>query len=173
MTMRIPIILLATLFLGLPEANLIHSVSANDAEVRKAELLRTSNASAPKSTPQALPEPTGAYSVCTSVFHLTDTSRADTLSNSPGQFRELMFQVWYPTDIVPKGKPAPYIPNPALLRALKDEKHDSQESSVLDGWKDVQTHAILDAPLSRKPARFPLLFFSHGLGEPRSLYTGR
>lgn len=169
--MRILTILLATLFLGLPDARLIHGVSANIAEVRKAELLRTSNAGAPGSTPQALPEPTGAYRVGTSIFHLTDTSRPDTLSKIPGQFRELMFQVWYPTDIAPKGNPAPYIPNPALLRALKDEKHDSQESSVLDGWKDVRTHAIPEAPLSRKPVRFPLLFFSHGLGEPRSLYT--
>src|ERR1700759_1143074 len=101
--MRILTILLATLFLCLPEAGLIHGLGVNVAEVRRAELLRTSNASAHGSTPQALPEPTGAYRVGTSVFHLTDTSRADTLSKSPGQLRELMFQVWYPTDIAPKG----------------------------------------------------------------------
>jgi predicted dienelactone hydrolase len=118
-----------------------------------------------------LPEPTGAYRVGTAIFHLTDTSRPDTLSKQPGRFRELIFQVWYPTDAAPPAQTAPYIPNPALLQALKDEPHDGQAIAVLDAWKDVRTAATLDAPLSSKVAKLPLLFFSHGLGESRSTYT--
>ena len=129
---------------------------------------------AQKSAPEPtlhLPEPTGPYRVGTSIFHLTDPSRPDSLSKNPGQFRELIFQVWYPSDLTAKGKPAPYIPNPALLQALKDEQHDGQGPALFDSWKDVKTRAILDAPLSKKLERLPLLFFSHGLGESRSTYT--
>jgi pimeloyl-ACP methyl ester carboxylesterase len=126
---------------------------------------------ASKLTPPTLPEPSGAYAVGTAISHLTDASRPDTLAKKPGQFRELIFQLWYPTDVAPKGETAPYIPNPALLQALKDEPHDGQAPALIDAWKDIRTAATLDAPLSRKIAKCPLLFFSHGLGESRSTYT--
>jgi pimeloyl-ACP methyl ester carboxylesterase len=120
---------------------------------------------------QALPEPTGAFRVGTLIFQLTDTSRPDPLAKKAGQFRELMVQVWYPTDARAQGETAPYIPNSALVQALKDSQHDSQDPAVFESWKAVRTAGVLNEPLSKKRTRFPLLFFSHGLGEPRSLYT--
>ncbi len=122
-------------------------------------------------TSQALPNPTGTFRVGTAIFHLTDTTRPDPLAKKAGQFRELMVQVWYPTDARAKSETAPYIPNLALVQALKDSQHDSQDPAVFESWKDVRTAGALSAPLSKKHAQFPLLFFSHGLGEPRSLYT--
>jgi predicted dienelactone hydrolase len=119
----------------------------------------------------SLPKPTGPYRVATSVFHLADSSRPDLLSKTPGRPRELMLQVWYPTDAGAKAEVAPYIPDAALLQALKDTQHDFQDAAVFDAWKEVRTDAALDAPLPRRRAKFPLLFFSHGLGEPRTLYT--
>lgn len=123
------------------------------------------------STAPALPPPSGAYRIGTAIFHLTDTSRPDLLSKTPGKFRELMVQVWYPTDAAAKGVTAPYVPNPALLQALKDSQHDFQDPAVFESWKEVGTAGVLNAPLAKKRAQFPLLFFSHGLGEPRTLYT--
>lgn len=123
------------------------------------------------STTPRLPSPTGPYSLGTSVVHLTDSSRRDKLSKKPAQFRELMIQIWYPRESAVKGKAASYIPDRRLIEALKEEQHDAQEPKVFDAWTGVGTSALLAAGLPRKPARFPLLFFSHGLGEPRSLYT--
>lgn len=135
---------------------------------------QSSQANAPKPlppSPPSLPKPGGAYRVGTAVFHLTDASRPDSLSKPPGQPRELMLQIWYPADNARNEKAAQYIPNPALLRVLKETQHDFQEPSVFDSWKEVRTEAFMDAPLSKRRAKFPLLFFSHGLGEPRTLYT--
>jgi dienelactone hydrolase len=42
---------------------------------------------------------------------------------------------------------------------------------VFDSWKEVRTDAAFNTQLSRKRKKFPLLLLSHGLGEPRSLYT--
>jgi pimeloyl-ACP methyl ester carboxylesterase len=171
LTMRVLTALLVTLLLSSLGAAFNHGDSGIFAQDQNLNLLHSSQISTQKLTPQALPEPTGAYRVGTAIFHLTDMSRPDSLSKNRGQFRELMFQVWYPTDLRPRGKTASYIPNPALLQALKDEQHDGQDPAVFDSWKDVHTGATLDAPLSRKRAAFPLLFFSHGLGESRSIYT--
>lgn len=120
----------------------------------------------------ALPEPTGKYRVGTSVFHLTDKSRPDTLAKEPAQFRELMLQIWYPSDAEPGTNMAPYVPNPALLQALKDTQHNMQDPALFESWKQIRTNASRDAPLSKKSGKFPVLILSHGLGEPRSLYTG-
>jgi predicted dienelactone hydrolase len=127
---------------------------------------QTASVSAP-----ALPAPTGPYHIGTSVFHLTNTAMPDPLAKTPGQFRELMVQIWYPADAQATGTPAPYLPDPKLVQALKGEEHDRQDPAVFDSWLSVKTAAILDAPIAAKPASFPVLFFSHGLGESRSSYT--
>ena len=160
--MRIFSAFLLTLFISLPE------VSYGFAPLRNPYSAQTTSA---KSIPQPLPEPTGNFHIGTVIFHLTDKSRADALSKKPRQFRELTFQVWYPTDLEPKGATAPYILNPVLLQALKNEPHDSQDPALLNNWKTVRTFATVKAPLSRKSEKYPLLFLSHALGEPRTLYT--
>ncbi|HEX8890618.1 MAG TPA: hypothetical protein VF779_15810 [Pyrinomonadaceae bacterium] len=169
--MRIFTALLATALLGPLNAGFGQSGDGILPQEPTIKALFPSPISLPELTPPTLPEPTGAYRIGTAIFHLTDTSRPDSLSKKPGQFRELMFQVWYPTDSTAKGQTAPYIPNPALLQALEDEQHDSQDPTLLDSWGSISTRAILNAPLSSERKKFPLLFFSHGLGEPRIIYT--
>jgi dienelactone hydrolase len=169
--MRIFAALLLSLTLIVLETAFTHGDARVLAQEQTINSLRQPQPSASKLASPILPEPTGAYGVGTAVFHLTDNSRPDSLAKKTGQFRELMFQVWYPADAAPEGSAAPYIPNAALLQALKDEQHDGQDPAVFDSWKDVHTFAAMDAPLSKKRAKFPLLFFSHGLGESRSSYT--
>lgn len=169
--MRIFTALLLTLLLGLQESAFSRGESGVFAQELNINPRHTAQTYASRLPPPALPKPAGPYRVATAKFHLTDTSRPDLLSKSPGQARELVFQVWYPTDVVAKEKVAPYIPDSALLQALKDRQHDFQGPTVFDAWKEIRTNAVWDAPLPKKRAKFPLLFFSHGLGEPRTLYT--
>jgi predicted dienelactone hydrolase len=170
--MRLIIALLLTLLLGVTETAVGQGVRGTAGQVREGIQPRPSpqNASAPPLP--SLPKPAGPYRIATAVFHLTDKSRPDSSSSRPGQPRELMLQIWYPTDVTSAGKAAPFIPNPTLLKTLKDTQHDFQDPAVFDTWKDVQTHAAWDVPPTRRREKFPLLFFSHGLGEPRSIYTG-
>lgn len=109
-----------------------------------------------------LPAPTGAHPLGTAVFQLKDESRDGN--------RELVAQVWYPADSS-RGETAPYIPDPALIAAMKREEYNNIGTDVIDGWRNVRTHAVLDAPILTARGRLPLLFFSHGFGMSRSNYT--
>ena len=55
-----------------------------------------------------LPAPTGSFSVGTRVFNWEDTSREEWFTETAGDFRKIVVQVWYPTDAV-TGDPAPYL----------------------------------------------------------------
>src|SRR5690606_35655408 len=47
------------------------------------------------------PPPSGPFGVGTTTLHLVDTDRAEILGPEPGGPRELMVQVWYPTELDP------------------------------------------------------------------------
>lgn len=123
------------------------------------------------STPRSvlLPTPTGQHPVGTAIFHFSDATRKD--ASVPGSFRELTVQVWYPAKASKRSPTAPYIPDPALIAAMKKEEYNNLNTEVLDSWLQVRTHSVLDAPILTSPRRFPLLFFSHGFGMSRSNYT--
>ena len=61
-----------------------------------------------------LPPVTGPLAVATKIYVWTDHSRHEKASNSQ-DFRQLVVQVWYPTEDV-SGPTAPYVP---LLRAYR------------------------------------------------------
>jgi hypothetical protein len=108
-------------------------------------------------TPE-LPTPSGSHRIGTRVLHLRDPARG----------RELMVQLWYPTADPPR-EAAPYVPDTAVLAAMRDESYYGQPAEVLERWRRVKTHAAADASPSGD-GRTPLLF-SHGLGVSRSNYT--
>jgi predicted dienelactone hydrolase len=99
--------------------------------------------------PVALPNPTGPYAVGTRYLHFRDDSRPKPFTEAADDVRQLAVQAWYPTD-EKGGTPAPYLPPTELLPA----------------WvRDVKTHALLNAPLARRGAPYPVVVFSHGWGE--------
>src|SRR5262245_61482536 len=130
-----------------------------------------SKPAAPPTPPPALPAVTGSYEVGTSIFHLADTSRKDAREGRPDRFREFTVQVWYPAEITKRMASAPYLPEPALLAAMKKEKYLNLSVPVLESWRDVRTHSFLDAPIVPSPRRRPLLLFSPGFSVARSSYT--
>src|SRR5215467_14104754 len=78
-----------------------------------------------------LPLPTGVYRVGTSIAHLTDKNRMDTIKPAPDHFRELMIQFWYPTDQTQVSKPAQYLPDARILPELVRSQYDLQTSDVI------------------------------------------
>lgn len=103
-----------------------------------------------------LPKPTGSYLVGTVTRHLIDSGRLETRGNSAGGPRELMIQIWYPTQ--------QHGPRQAY------RKH-SEVSLVKQHLAFVQTHAGVGVPLPPGRERFPLILFAPSWTGRRSQNT--
>lgn len=102
-----------------------------------------------------LPRPAGPRAVGTRIVHLIDPGRAD--SDSPGGRRELMVQVWYPTDSLSQPT-APY--------------RRWQETTAVSSYDAfLKTHSHLNAPISRRGGPHPVLLFNPAWGGSRTQNT--
>ncbi len=104
-----------------------------------------------------LPEPTGDFAVGTHDFHWIDRERDEFFTSDPNDKRHLMVQVWYPAEPVPDAEPYPYIAHPEEFGEWKGYQY------VLH----VKTNSVLDAPVSNKCKKYPILIFNHGGGGIR------
>ncbi len=95
------------------------------------------------------PSVTGPFAVGTVVRHLVDTNRHETLAEGVTGPRELMIQIWYPADVATHAKNAPYVMSAAEVGSFND--------SQLLG---LDTHALLDAPLSKAQAHYPVVIYT-------------
>lgn len=105
-----------------------------------------------------LPEPSGSYKVASRWLYLVDSSRIETLAPSPGGKRALVVRLWYPADSV-AGTASDYIESEvakAMARSLE------LPAFALSHLPNITTHSYPRGWLPAKPARFPLLLFSHG-----------
>ena len=120
-------------------------------------------------TPAAfeLPVPTGRYPIGTTSWRLTDRSRQETFAG-PGEFRQVEVLAWYPAAPA-GGKRAPYL-REGVAEVRPFAKLFGAEMAF-DKVEGVMTHAELDAPPARAPAKLPLLVFSHGYTGMPSSYT--
>jgi pimeloyl-ACP methyl ester carboxylesterase len=109
-----------------------------------------------------LPSPSGHFPVGTKTYDWVDRSRHEKASKDPAQFRQIVVQVWYPTESE-GGPTSPYVPRLNAYRQI-------WTGSAFELAKHTQTHS----QLSRKPApgvRFPVVLLSHGWQGTRSEYT--
>lgn len=117
-----------------------------------------------------LQEPTGPYKVGTITYDWTDSSRREEKCNGADVKRELMVQVWYPAENTENLKKAPYTKDaPEIIRGL--EKYYFIKPFLLRKLKDVQTHSFINAQLSSKSVKYPVLIFSHGMVGSRNQNT--
>lgn len=107
-------------------------------------------------------KPTGPYGIGTVSYDWTDHSREELLTSTAGDQRELMVQIWYPTDPNAMGKTAPYVNNPAVYATAFNEVLQLPKL-LFSSLGQVQTHAIQEASLSDAEAKYPVILFSHGL----------
>ena len=110
-----------------------------------------------------LPEPTGPFDVGTAWFYFTDSSRFETFTQDPDDFRELAVRVWYPAEINKSVQPCPYIEHNAVLPAegVSDEIRASIEH-LNERLKSIKTHSYKNAPLAMSKNPFPVVLYSHG-----------
>lgn len=118
----------------------------------------------------ALPKPTGKYEVGRTTFHWVDTSRVDSLSPPPYSKRELIVWVWYPASVLNTDTIVPYDRAPW-------EKEPVEQGNLLfslifarDGSK-INAHSFLNAQLTDKQAKFPVLIMKSGIGTLATDYT--
>jgi dienelactone hydrolase len=119
----------------------------------------------------SLPAPTGPDAVGTVTARLVDSSRHDPWVTSQ-PYRELMVSVFYPASTV-AGHPLGPQMTPGAARHFDASLADVHEGwGVPEGradWGATLTHAHRDAPA--RPGPHPVVLYSPGLGDPRTLGT--
>lgn len=117
--------------------------------------------------PFELPAPTGRYPIGTTSWRLIDPSRQETFA--PTERRQIEVIAWYPATRG-GGASAPY-----LREGVGEVRPFARlfgAEMAFDALESVRTHAELDAPPARTPAKLPVLIFSHGYTGMPSSYTG-
>jgi dienelactone hydrolase len=113
-----------------------------------------------------LPAPSGAFPVGTASFRLVDMARRDPWVASPA-YRELMVSVRYPARPA-KGPFAPqFLPGEAAGFAAVNNLGGLPADQV--DWAATRTHAREGAPVARHGGPFPVVLYSPGVVDPRSL----
>lgn len=116
-----------------------------------------------------LPAPTGRHPVGVTELHLVDRGRKERWG--PGD-RELMVSVWYPARQGADGAPAPY------MRAGAAEAFGAGAARILRvaagaiDWAGFTTHAREGVEVARGLRRRPVVLYSPGMYNERTLDTG-
>ncbi|MET9290767.1 alpha/beta hydrolase [Streptomyces sp. NPDC003077] len=135
---------------------------------------RTANGASPRDPDGfvlELPAPTGPYRLGATTLYLVDTERNDPWVDKTRP-RELMISVFYPAHTV-RGYPvAPQMtPDAAAVFEVLDTTtlhRELPDTGV--AWAATRTHAHTGAPAL--PVRRPVLLYTPGGGDPRTLGTG-
>ncbi|MGV9935481.1 alpha/beta hydrolase family protein [Streptomyces olivaceoviridis] len=116
-----------------------------------------------------LPAPSGPYPVGTISLRLVDASRPDPWMTSQ-PYRELMIGIRYPARAVGAYPTAPQmLPGEAAGFAALNNFSDVPSDQV--DWAATRTHAHEGAPADRNAGPYPVVCYSPGAGDPRSLGT--
>ncbi|MFC1476494.1 T9SS type A sorting domain-containing protein [Fibrobacterota bacterium] len=106
-----------------------------------------------------LPELTGEYGVGVTQLPLIDSSRLETFTDTiPDDYREVMVQIWYPTDKGAYGDTIEY------HDSITETFYVEQDSFPAGFFNQIKTHALKNHPVVTGNDRFPAILFSPGLG---------
>jgi dienelactone hydrolase len=121
-----------------------------------------------------LPKPTGEYPVGTTTFTWVDNDREDIVSDDPSDHREVIVQLWYPTQPAPGAAVAPYFPElGAVLEIMRTKfgPRGDQMAKAFENLGSIRTHAFENAPVAAKRSAYPVLLFSPGGDMSRHFHT--
>lgn len=127
------------------------------------------------SAPPRLPVPSGRSGIGRRAYEWTDPSRPDRYSSAPNAHRRLMVYLWYPASQKNDSTRGVYLPGAAQMDADADvqrfmrDDHGASWPLIVSGA--IYSHATDNAPVTKQPARFPVILLSHGLGGSGFGYT--
>lgn len=123
-----------------------------------------------------LSQPTGTFSVGTTLVDVTDPTRMDPYAETDNLPRKIMFQVWYPVDphSIETAKQSiqksPWLPGgKSTTKGLATLGH--LPSFVFNQLAFVDSNAYLDVPISLSKSEFPVILLSHGWSSSRLLHV--
>jgi dienelactone hydrolase len=118
------------------------------------------------------PEPTGQFSVGTSVIEFNDLSRKEIYSENPEETRSVVVRFFYPAQTTKNLQKYPYLgaKMPYFEQYLSTQYYLTQATAKLL-LRNINTHTFINAPLSAELNAYPIILFSHGLlGYPSDTY---
>ena len=122
-----------------------------------------------------LPNPAGPFGIGRVGYDWIDGTRADRFASDLATRRELMVYVWYPTHKNPAGAAGAYLPGaaqmdrvPEIQRGMREE-FEANWPLIVSGA--ITSHAVEHALVARRPAKFPVILLSHGMGGSGFEYT--
>jgi len=102
------------------------------------------------------------FAVGVTYFSFTDKNRKELFDDTGESNREFTVKTWYPAD--QKTSPEPYLLDAEANFVIKYLQYPPL-------YKDLKTNSSRDVPVSSKEKKYPVLIFSHGLGEHYSQNT--
>ena len=116
------------------------------------------------------PQPRGPHAIGTLTYHWVDATRADIFVADPNARRELMVQVWYPSDARSASTRAPYMQEAEAVTAAIARIHDKPKF-LFRQFKYVTTNAVACARVADSQPRYPVLIFLEGAAGFRQMNT--
>jgi predicted esterase len=117
-----------------------------------------------------VPAPTGEFPIGTTQLYLVDESRTDPYAPEPDAPRELMLQIWFPSNAEINAAFAPWVDDADLL-APAISNWIEMPAWFLDHLIYAKTDARMTRAVLSQDSPAPVLLFSHGWGGFRAQNT--
>ncbi|MFJ8943008.1 alpha/beta hydrolase family protein [Streptomyces sp. NPDC102395] len=122
-----------------------------------------------------LPRPTGPFPLGVTELHLVERTRRGPwwAGDAAGELRELMVSVWYPADraTAEDGPPAPYMREGAAAVFGAGAAKILQVDREAVDWSRFRTHARVGVPAVSRAGCAPVVLYSPGMYNERTLDT--
>lgn len=115
-------------------------------------------------------KPTGKYQIGTITYHFTDSLRNEIFTSQPNQKREIMLQIWYPTNNNFNKDFAPYIENGNTVTNALAELF-GYPKLFFKHLKSVKSNAIPNVEISDDKTQYPVLIYLTGVNGSRQFST--
>lgn len=123
-----------------------------------------------------LPKPDGPEKVGTQTFHLTDLGRDEVLTEEQSDKRELMIQIWYPTENKNNNKSELLFPKDKEMFKKYIQTYSNSlnlPDFVFDYWKYSKTNTYENTAILPSTSPYPVILLSHGMGTSRVLHASQ
>ncbi|WP_018758070.1 alpha/beta hydrolase family protein [Paenibacillus terrigena] len=123
-----------------------------------------------------LPKPDGPEKVGTQTFHFKDQNRDEVLTEDQSDKRELMVQIWYPTENKNNNKREALFPKDKEMFKKYIQTYSNSLSLpdfVFDYWKYSRTNSYENVEILPSTSPYPLVLLSHGMGSSKVLHASQ